>query len=213
MSQLLFANSPVDIFERQWREPTDDYLAKFAAWVERLGFKRDIAGAEFFDEAIKVAATARLNHLGVFAFGPPGTGKTLFIRSISRPFVPNSNITYYFNLKDPNAIKSMRDYADFYCKQDIVIDDLGCEAMINEYGVLHEPAIELIQAHWALNEYLPPEKRHTVSVATNLDEEGLHRYSKRIDFVHEMMLPIEFNGESKREWGGKKLNGKEIQND
>lgn len=206
LEKLDFSGITPDNMTRQWIEPTKCQLDLAAYKLESCGFRKSIAGSELFNRAAYTASSAWHNNLGIFVYGPPGTGKTLFLRSAFKPVRETSFTTYFVNLKKPGTeamIDPRKSDVDALCDMNVIIDDLGCENPSNEFGVRYEPAIEFIMYHWARNEKRPPGTRFWVSVSTNLNEQTIDRYSDRINFFKEIMIPINFGGESHRDWGGK----------
>lgn len=168
--------------------------------LETVGWKESVAGDDFslfVDAVVKAMATP---NKGVIVSGDYGCGKTsamkallqhgeMFMNTIFDMNVPE-NVQYL----DMSANASGMDYI-FNQTNAVLIDDLGAESLINNYGIKRDLVGEFIC------------RLHTrggirLFITTNLrGDEIADRYSGRVaSRLKDLCVPVRFKGGDKREW-------------
>lgn len=170
-----------------------DYAARS---LERSGWFESIAGSEDFAAAARaVAKLTLIPRKGLFVWGAFGCGKTSLLRALTKCI---QSPYKWVNLGDSEHAQYLD--ADNYpnwnkeaCEGNIILDDLGAEATISDYGVLHEYAGEFIVRY-----HLRGHDR--LFVTTNLSGEELQkRYTMRVcSRLKELTIPLHLKGNDKR---------------
>lgn len=102
--------------------------AEIAARLEARGWMRDIAGCDF-DAALAVIANAQRDGKGLWIMGQSGCGKTALATAVYR----RVRLVRCADMELDAAV---------YALGGIILDDLGSEAAVNDYGVMREPVAE-----------------------------------------------------------------------
>lgn len=128
------------------------------------GFLREIAGATLFGRLVDAIAEADEKSMGLLLSGATGVGKTCAALAAW----PTAPIVH--------AINGLNVDCEFLNGHDVVIlDDVGAEARVNDYGVVREPFAELVQ-RW----YVSSKGRARLVITTNLKgSEMRERYGDR----------------------------------
>ena len=180
-------------------EPSPELVAKAAAYLERRGWTRAVAGDADFDAASLCLARCSVQRRGIFAFGRYGCGKTAFLRAIRPLFSP----ARFVPLNDPEEAELMD--ADIWpnwnadaLRCNMMLDDLGAESAKCDYGVRHELAAEFVVRYHMRG-------RGRLFLSTNLTGEELaERYTARLTSrIKELCLPLRLAGPDKRKWGAR----------
>ena len=176
--------------------PSDETIALY---LERNGFLRKVAGNEVFEEAIKCFNLMLSTGKGVFITGRCGVGKTLFCNIASKAVQHERLQTVRLGL--PNQLALITD--DYYFQRSmsgsVILDDIGAERAVNEYGVIRESVGEFITAfhtRWA------GDTATSVRLFgnTNLSGEAfLRRYTQRVwSRITDLCVIWNMKGEDKR---------------
>ena len=200
-------------------EPSPELIAKAGAYLERRGWTRELAGEADFAAASLALARCSLDGLpgganppgeprldgdvsphlqparrrGIFAFGRYGCGKTALMRAIRPLFRP----VHFVPLNDPE-IAALLDEPEWIADAlacSVMLDDLGAESAVTDYGVKRELAAEFaVRFHRAGGGRL--------FVTTNLSgEEIAERYTARLTSrIKELCVPLHLAGADKRRW-------------
>ena len=180
-------------------EPSPELVAKAAAYLERRGWTRAVAGDADFAAASLALARCSVQRRGIFAFGRYGCGKTAFLKAIMPLFTP----VRFVPLNDPEEAELMD--ADIWpnwnadaLRNNVMLDDFGAESAKCDYGVKHELAAEFVVRYHMRG-------RGRLFVSTNLTGEELaERYTARLTSrIKELCLPLHFAGSDKRRWGAR----------
>ncbi len=178
-------------------EPTQELIDKAAAFLERRGWTKEVAGeADFSAASLALARCSASKRRGIFVFGKYGSGKTAFLKAIRPLFEPS----IFLPLNDPEWAEVMDNElwpnwnADAL-KSSVMLDDLGAESAKSDYGVKRELAAEFV-----VRFHLRGSGR--LFVSTNLaGEELAERYTARLTSrIKEMCLPLRLAGADKRSW-------------
>jgi len=102
-----------------------------ASRLAEAGFRREVAGSDF-DRIAKAADAAREKGVGLLLSGSAGSGKTFAMRCL----YPNAQVVSAF---DPVEVEWLDDREVFAKDKSIVIDDLGSDAVKNNFGVWTSP--------------------------------------------------------------------------
>ena len=102
--------------------------AEIAARLEARGWMRDIAGRDF-DAALAVIGNAQREGKGLWIMGKSGSGKTALATAVYR----RVRLVRCADMELDAAV---------YALGGIILDDLGSEAAVNDYGVMREPVAE-----------------------------------------------------------------------
>ena len=177
-------------------EPTQELVEKAAAYLERRGWTRAVAGEADFAAASLALARCSVQERGIFAFGRYGCGKTSFMRAVMPFFQPS----IFLPLNDPEWAEVLD--AELWpnwnadaLKGSIFLDDLGAESAKSDYGVRRELAAEFVVRY-----HMRGSGR--LFVSTNLaGEELAERYTARLTSrIKELCLPLHLTGADKRSW-------------
>ncbi len=159
-----------------------------AGWLEQVAGEDYAKGV---DAAVKAFASPRL---GVIVSGQYGCGKTHYIRAVAgavriRDMNLPEEVKYLdWNLYPEEVERWIRD-------ADTVIDDLGAEPVVNEYGVKRDIVVEYVCR-------LHAKGRGRLFITTNLGGEELAaRYGGRfVSRLKDLCVPVRFTGNDKRRW-------------
>ena len=168
--------------------------------LEEHGFLRSVASTENFTTAKRTVAFSKTNNLGVLVLGNVGLGKTRFLKAYEKiaPEI-NGRETKYFSMKDPKAPNwfNPADYGEWLnglYECNIIIDDLGAEPTICEYGIKREYVFEFLIHYTELG-------KGVIAASSNLvGDKLLDRYTSRLDCLKEHMLLTIFKGKDLRQW-------------
>ena len=148
------------------------------------------------ENLVKYLAETKLNARtkGLFLLGGTGTGKTVALKIISAfrgipVFYADDLVQKYMANKE--SFKEM-----FLHEKDIIIDDLGSEVTVNDYGMKFELLSQIITTrHRAFCEY-----GHLTNFSTNLNrDEFTSRYGVRIySRIKQMCEPVLCKGDDLR---------------
>ena len=123
-------------------EPSPELVAKAGAYLERRGWTRFVAGEADFAAASLALARCSVHRCGIFAFGRYGCGKTAFLRAIRPLFEP----VHFVPLNDPD-VAALLDEPEWNADAlgcSVILDDLGAESAVTDYGIKRETAAEFI---------------------------------------------------------------------
>ena len=98
------------------------------------GFMREIAGAALFARLVDAIAEADEKSMGLLLSGATGVGKTCAALAAW----PSAPILHAIHGLDV-------DCEAFHGHDVVILDDVGAEARINDFGVVREPFAELVQ--------------------------------------------------------------------
>ena len=212
-------------------EPSPELVAKSGAYLERRGWTREIAGEEDFAAASLALARCILDglsgganppgeprldgdvsphlqparRLGIFVFGRYGCGKTAFLTAIRPLFRP----VHFVPLNDPEYAELMDDniwpnWNEDALRCNVMLDDLGAESALTDYGIKRETAAEfIVRFHrHQMQQRAFGFKPRRLFVTTNLTGEELaQRYTARLTSrIKELCIPLHIKGADKRNW-------------
>ncbi len=187
-------------------EPTPELVTKAGAYLERRGWTREIAGETDFAAASLAVARSAVQGRGIFVVGKYGCGKTALVRAIRPLFEP----VHFVPLNDPDYAELMD--AELWpnwnadaLRCSVILDDLGAESAITDYGIKRETAAEFVVRYHRARMSSPSGKAR-LFVTTNLSgEEIAERYTARLTSrIKEMCIPLQLNGADKRKWAAAK---------
>ena len=209
-------------------EPSPELIAKAGAYLERRGWTRELAGEADFAAASLALARCSLDGLpgganppgeprldgdvsphpqparrrGIFAFGRYGCGKTALLKAIRPLFEP----VHFVPLNDPDYAELMDselwpNWNADAIRCSVMLDDLGAESAITDYGIKREPAAEFVVRYHRAR-MSSPGGGARLFVTTNLTGEELaERYTARLTSrLKELCLPLHLKGADKRRW-------------
>ena len=170
----------------------------WAEILENHGFMKSIAGEADFNAAVKACMImAESPKLGLIVSGKYGVGKTKLIKAISSVMACRP---IFVNLGDPNDLEKLTDeWMDYYAcnlyERNVILDDLGAEKPVNEFGVRSE-----IVADFIIRYHLYGKGRLIIS--TNLNTAGVDdRYGGRVlSRLKDKCVPLRLTGNDKRNW-------------
>lgn len=171
---------------------TESQVAAYASAMARRGYRHTAQSLE--------AVRLYLAGYGLLLMGDAGTGKTFFFAAIGKPLTFRSgeddseNIIHPYPMIDTvgRKIDEIREWFAAMQYREIVIDDIGAEAVFNEYG----NRFEILP--WLLDLRLrSPMRTH---FTTNLTAKELQaRYGARVvDRLHQMAAAVTLAGKSNR---------------
>ena len=186
-------------------EPSPELTAKAGAYLERRGWTRAVAGEADFAAASLALAQCSVQRRGIFAFGAYGCGKTAFVRAIRPLFEP----VHFVPLNDPEYAEMMDldlwpNWNAEAMRCSVILDDLGAESAITDYGIKRETAAEFVVRYHR-------QGAGRLFVTTNLTGEQIaERYTARLTSrIKELCIPLHLKGSDKRRWGGAKFGSEE----
>ena len=161
----------------------------YGAMLESRGWKREVAKGDFdlgcrIAEAVLGGPTKR----GLILSGNYGSGKTSFVKAL----LPNAQM---YSMPHQEGVFDL----DYQVPQGnpVVLDDIGAEHSVNEYGIRKEPFADFVVQWHARREGLG-----RLVITTNLSiKEFEERYGGRVvSRLKELCVAARFNGGDKREW-------------
>ena len=183
---------------RPLREPDARYGTAAAQFLEKNGWTQSVAGREDFAAAVHAYAKAAANRrIGMFVWGAFGCGKTALVHAMTDGLaIPPT----WINLGNPEDVERLdvRDWPNWNreaLRYSVVLDDLGAEATVSDFGVRRELAGEFIVRY-----HLAGKGR--LFVTTNLTGEELDaRYTMRVcSRLKDLTIPLHLKGADKRRW-------------
>lgn len=158
--------------------------------LEHYGFKKDVAGSEFYN-AVKAVVTAHNNMRGLFISGNVGCGKTQLMKALAQ--WNRASVSRWVYVKDASRIAHLKNTPDFFYTNNIYLDDIGCEEKLKEYGNTIDVVGDFIQLYHQFG-------KGTLFATTNLSSAKLNeRYDSRVvDRLLDMCVVYNMKGESKR---------------
>lgn len=161
-----------------------------AEFLESRGWLKEIAQNDF-DLGVRIVDTLRNGDpkMGLILSGDYGSGKTAFVRALFKGFP-------FFAMPQKEAVLS----PDFTISlPDIILDDIGAEHSVNEYGVHKEEFADFVvrwHAQWERGE------KGRLIITTNLKEhEFERRYGGRVvSRLKDLCYTARFQGADKRTW-------------
>ncbi len=171
MVEMLSGGKPVEM-------ATDEQVAMK---IYDLGVKGYIPS-----EAIVEPIRDYLSGYGVLLSGPAGVGKTWLLDLLGARLRPVSEIMDY-------GLRDLHIWYDWTDGREVVIDDLGAEAIVNDYGT-KEDLLKLVIAHRA------ERQKGRTSITTNLTAAQIAaRYGDRtLSRILGMCRPHTLGGASRR---------------
>lgn len=164
------------------------------------GFEKSVAGVNF-DKVVKAFGVMRdTPKKGIIISGAVGTGKTLALKAL----FPFTNICKLVNVCELQKIEPHKnDDGDKFWSVpigDIILDDLGNEAIKSDYGIKVDVLCDFIM-YWHTEKYENCKDNDRIFATTNLNAKQLQdRYGDRIvDRLLAMCVFVNFEGTSKRE--------------
>lgn len=160
--------------------------------LERHGWLRSVAGDEDFDKAVKAIVSMFATGRGLFLTGPAGCGKTQLIRAVKGMLGISSASMFY--CKEKADIDYIRYNTEEELAYSVIIDDIGAEEIIREYGNVIDVVGDFIQRYHYRG------KGRFLSTSNLNSQQINERYGGRIlDRILEMCVVIKFTGKSKRQ--------------
>ena len=176
-------------------EPSPGFVARCGTFLERSGWLKSVAGEADFAAAAHALAKALLNKLGIVVSGVSGVGKTAFLKAA---FGASRLGTAFVDLSDPVEAEKLDalvwpNYRKQLLEMHVILDDMGSEARMTNFGQNRELAAEFVHAYHARG-------RGRLFVSTNLDgRKFLDRYEERVfTRLMEICVPLKFTGGDKR---------------
>lgn len=163
--------------------------------LREYGFKREVAGANDFDKAIKAANYIIANPgKGLMITGLTGSGKTTFAKALRSIDKLSCMIHCTADISDLASPQMQEDFT----RSSVIIDDLGSEKEYNEFGVKRELVAEFINAFYIAN--VERKSGNRLVITSNLSgEDFLARYGARVySRLKEMCAFVKFEGKDKR---------------
>ena len=161
----------------------------YGAMLESRGWKREVA-KEDFGVACRIAQAIVEGPVkrGLILIGGYGSGKTSFVRAL----LPEASIytmPHQEGVLDPDY--NIEDGTP------VILDDIGSEHTVNEYGIVKEPFSDFIMKWHTMRE-----RKGRLIITTNLKfSEIASRYGGRVvSRLKDLCVAARFNGGDKREW-------------
>lgn len=180
------------------------YRQSVAAFLEREGWRRDVAGEHDFALAAQGVAHLVMNPgAWLMLTGNVGTGKTFLAETVWKHIrrkkfrvdcSDDGQVDWLVGPADAAANGGVfNSAADELLEMDIFLDDLGSETLRNSYGNILDRCGKFIVKYHARG-------RGRLIVTTNLDGRALgERYGDRVfDRLVDRSVTVKFAGKSKR---------------
>jgi DNA replication protein DnaC len=180
-------------------EPTDEMVRSMERRLSSAGWLREVAGERDFDAAARACAKVVANRrAGLFVWGGFGSGKTALVDALCSmlvrpPLWVGLGCAEDAELLDAGTWPCWNDEALGRC---VVLDDLGAETTLSDFGIRRETAGEFVVRY-----HLRGTGR--LFVTTNLSGQELEeRYTMRVcSRIKDLMVPLHLTGADKRRWG------------
>lgn len=168
-----------------------------AARLERAGWLRSIAGDKDFSLAVSAITDAINSGRGLLISGAAGAGKTALAKAMVMFFRHEHSFLY---CKDPKHMGWIRRSREFYYNRDVILDDIGVEDIIHEYGNVIDVVGDFIQMYHLNGRgmFVATTNLH----ATRVDGvDGINeKYGGRVlSRLLEMCVVLKLSGQDKRE--------------
>lgn len=168
-----------------------------ATRLERAGWLRSVAGEKDFSLAVSAITDAVNSGRGLLISGAAGVGKTALAKAMVMFFRHEHSFLY---CKDPKHIGWMRRSREFYYHRDVILDDIGVEDIIHEYGNVIDVVGDFIQMYHLNGRgmFVATTNLH----ATRVDGvDGINeKYGGRVlSRLLEMCVVLKLSGQDKRE--------------
>ena len=136
------------------------------------------------EELHQLFAISIINRKSLLILGKPGTGKTYRIRHPR--MVSASQLATEYQINGIGAVKALINNQIDYQNRTVVIDDLGTEENVKNFGNQLDPIAYVIQGIYDINQR--GEEPILLYLTSNLNiKELTERYGERvIDRIHEM---------------------------
>lgn len=160
--------------------------------LEDNGWHKSVAGEEDFDKAVKAIVAMYASGRGLFLTGEAGCGKTHLMSTLKRIMGLDGYSWYY--CKESEDMAALRGADCDALHGTILLDDLGAEEIVREYGNTVDIVGDFVQRYHYRG-------KGRFIATTNLNSTQINeRYGGRIlDRILEMCVVLKFNGKSKRE--------------
>lgn len=170
------------------RQVSSDAVEKILA---DNGWSKELAGDDH-DKVVRALIAMWQSGRGLLITGPCGCGKTHLARCLFKYW--RMEVSRWLYVKDEKCIGHMKNNPDFYYDSTVIVDDIGCEEIVKEYGNTADVVGDFIQR------YHYHGKRRFVAT-TNLDSEKVSgKYGPRVlDRLLDMCVVLKMAGKSKRE--------------
>lgn len=155
------------------------------------GWDKDLAGDDH-EKVVKALVAMWQTGRGLFITGPCGCGKTHLARCLFRYW--KMEVSRWLYVKDIRCVQFMKNNPEFYYGSSVVVDDIGCEEIVKDYGNTVDVVGDFIQ------KYHYHGKRRFIGT-TNLDSNGIGgKYGPRVlDRILDICVVLKMTGKSKRE--------------
>lgn len=161
------------------------------------GWDKTIAG-DNHEKVVKALQAMWKTGRGLLVTGPCGCGKTHLARCLFKYW--RMEVSRWLYVKDMRCLQFMKNSPEFYYNNSVVLDDIGSEEIIKDYGNTVDVVGDFIQKYHYYG------KRRFIGT-TNLNAEQLGgsessvgKYGPRVlDRLLDMCVVLKMSGKSKRE--------------
>lgn len=171
--------------------------SEIEAALERGGFRSDVAGADFA-RIVRGAAKASASGKGLLLSGRTGRGKTLAMRCLFPATLPPKRDCRWVDCYDSAQVNWLGDRDILVWASTLVLDDIGAERIVSDYGVMREPVADFFMALSRRRDSGMGAPR--ICATTNLDSAAMAaRYGDRmLSRLLDVVVPVVLAGEDKR---------------
>lgn len=183
---------------------------KVADALDRLGWKREIAGEEDFGRAVDAVTKMLQLGKGILVTGEAGVGKTELIKVLSRNILGLTSMNWYY-CKEQSDMDLLRGSNCEALRWSVILDDIGSENISKEYGNRIDIVGDFIQRyHYRGNgRFLATTNLHSSRYVKDANGNLIDRYKfdqlnelyggRVIDRLFEMCVVLRLTGKTKRE--------------
>jgi len=173
-------------------------LRKIEEYLETNGWTRRVAGKPDFDTAMLAIEQMAVSGRGLIVSGEYGVGKTALAKVVAQAFGGAFKVRLSLAEELERLTIQWQEYhVECPFHRNVLLDDLGAEKPVNDYGIVSELAGDFIVRYHEL-----ADEGMRLIVTTNLTTAELdERYGGRVlSRLKDLCVPLRLNGKDKRHW-------------
>ena len=183
---------------------------KVADALDRLGWKREIAGEDDFSKAVEAITKMFHQGKGLLITGEAGVGKTELMKVLAKKILHIDPTNWYY-CKEQSDMDLLRGSNCEALRWSVILDDIGSENISKEYGNRIDIVGDFIQRyHYRGNgRFLATTNLHSSRYVKDANGNLIDKYKfdqlnelyggRVIDRLFEMCVVLRLTGKTKRE--------------